>query len=179
MTVTEGYAIARKIKKKIKRSTDPEEICFRMGLEYVECDLANLKGMYSSANRHRTVYLNSRLVEYYERLQTVLHEVGHDQIPEHRLRARNSPLMDYTLRISKENAERDANVIMSHVLLNDGEVIDILKSGYTIEQAASKFNVHTDVLLLKLEEMHKLMGDRFPFEMARMPREASPLFLKG
>ena len=179
MVVTEGYSIAHRIKKKIDGSTDPEEICYLMGLEYVEYDLVNLKGMYSSANRHRTVYINSRLVEYYERLQTVLHEVGHDQIPRHRLMARNSPLMDYSLRITKDTTERDANVIMSHVLLDDDEVIDILKSGYTVEQAASEFNVHTDVLLLKFEEMHKLMRDDFPFDMSRMPREANPLFLKG
>ena len=178
MNVDEGYRIARKIKRKIKDANSPEQICAAIGIELVWCDLGNMKGMYSSADRHRTVYLNEILQDYRDHMyQTLFHEIGHDQIREHRLMARNSPLADYYFDTVSQT-ERQANTIAAHVLLEDDKVIESLKAGSVLERAAQEFHVHEDLLILKLEEMKKKMGKDFPFDLARLPRNADPCFLK-
>ena len=86
MKAAESYALAQKIIKKCDGSRDPEVIYQCLGIELEDTfDLANLKGMYSSADRHRTIYLHKRL-EGYLRKFVLMHEICHDQIPEHRKR---------------------------------------------------------------------------------------------
>ena len=54
MKAAESYALAQKIIKKCDGSRDPEIIYQCLGIELEDTfDLANLKGMYSSADRHR------------------------------------------------------------------------------------------------------------------------------
>lgn len=89
MNVRRSYEIAEKIIKKAG-SRNPDIICRSLGIELYECDLGNLKGMYSSADRHRTIYLNKRLTGYL-RSSVFAHEIAHDQIPEHRKMARSKP----------------------------------------------------------------------------------------
>ncbi len=179
MNFEEAYYIAEQIKAKTEGLHSIEAICKAMGVELVMYDLVNLKGMYSSANRHRTVFLNSRLVNYYEKLTTLYHEIGHDQIPEHRKKARQSILMDYSIIDTTSITEREANVVAAHVLLDDEKVIEYLMGGHSLEEATIRFKTYMDLLILKLEEMKKKMGRKFPFDLAKLPRCADPTFLKG
>ena len=77
MNATESYALAHKIIKRCDGSRDPEVIYQCLGIELEDSfDLANLKGMYSSADRHRTIYLHKRL-EGYLRKFVLMHEICH------------------------------------------------------------------------------------------------------
>ena len=135
--------------------------------------------MYHIIKRHRFIILNSRLIDYDDLMQTLFHEIGHDQIPEHRKIAKSGiPLKDDALFNTKNRTERQANVIAAHILLDDDEVVDFLKDGNTLERVAQEFHVHEDLLILKLEEMKKKMGKEFPFDLARLPRSADPCFLR-
>ena len=99
MKAAESYALAQKIIKKSDGSRDPEVIYQCLGIELEDTfDLANLKGMYSSADRHRTIYLHKRLTGYLRRF-VLMHEICHDQIPEHRKRARRYP--DFIVRLPR------------------------------------------------------------------------------
>ena len=133
--------------------------------------------MYRVIKRHRFVFLNTMLLDHDELMQTLFHEIGHDQIPKHRLMAKRSPLTDYFFDTVSQT-ERQANVVAAHVMLDDDKVIEALKSGNTLERVAQEFHVHEDLLILKLEEMKKKMGKEFPFDLARLPRSADPCFLK-
>ena len=96
MRVEESYALAHKILRKSGGCQDPEIICKCLGIELFEYDLGNLKGMYSSADRHRTIFLNKRLTGYLRRF-VLAHEIGHDQILEHRKQARSKPYKEVML----------------------------------------------------------------------------------
>ena len=179
MNVDEGYFIAERIRKRTYGCNSPESICESLGIELVICDLHYLKGMYSSRDRFRTIYLNSRLRSYYEMLQTLYHEIGHDQIPEHREFAKNAYLADVSIMNTQDQTERQANVVAAHVLIDDDSVIEYLQDGNTLDCASRHFRIHEDLLILKLEEMKKKMGQDFPFDLARLPRSADPCFLKA
>ena len=73
MKAAESYALAQKIIKKCDGSRDPEVIYQCLGIELEDTfDLANLKGMYSSADRHRTIYLHKRLTGYLRRFVAMI-----------------------------------------------------------------------------------------------------------
>ena len=80
----------------------------------------NLKGMYSSADRHRTIYLHKRLTGYLRRF-VLMHEICHDQIPEHRKRARRMPYKEIQFFGGVNQSEREANSVAAHVLIDDEE----------------------------------------------------------
>lgn len=103
MKAAESYALAQKIIKKCDGSRDPEVIYQCLGIELEDTfDLANLKGMYSSADRHRTIYLHKRLTGYLRRF-VLMHEICHDQIPEHRKRARRMPYKEIQFLVVQIN----------------------------------------------------------------------------
>ena len=82
MKAAESYALAQKIIKKSDGSRDPEVIYQCLGIELEDTfDLANLKGMYSSADRHRTIYLHKRLTGYLRRFARS--KVSSSSMPRH------------------------------------------------------------------------------------------------
>ena len=179
MNVSWGYEKAAEIKELTAGCTTPETICAAMGIELRRSDLGNLKGMYRNAERKRTAYVNERLRNYYELIQTTFHEVGHDQIPEHRELAKSRPLWDTNTLNTVDSTERDANILVAHVLVDNNELLEFLTSGNTLDAAVGRFRVYMDLLILELEETKKLMGKEFPIDLARLPRTADPCFLKA
>lgn len=152
MNAVESYKIAQRILKKSGGSRDPEVICCCLGIELEDTfDLANLKGMYSSANRHRTIFLHKRLEGYLRRF-VLAHEISHDQIPTHRKQARNHPYQELQFFGGTNNAEREANSVAAHILIDDNEMIELIKEGKTLQTVASELYVPEDLLLIALED---------------------------
>lgn len=156
MNAYEGYEAAEKISRAIDGCRYPREMASTLGIELYEYDLKNLKGMYSAADRHRTIFLNNRLNRYGQIFVTI-HEIGHDQ--KHRHLARNTPLREIqffhgaSASFLIEETEREANIIASHVLINDDQLLRLLRYGYTISQSATKLHVPEDLVLIKMKEM--------------------------
>ena len=126
MKAAESYALAQKIIKKCDGSRDPEVIYQCLGIELEDTfDLANLKGMYSSADRHRTIYLHKRLTGYLRRF-VLMHEICHDQIPEHRKRARRMPYKEIQFFGGVNQSEREANSVAAHVLIDDEKMVKVI-----------------------------------------------------
>lgn len=169
MDVLESYRIAQKILRKSGGSRNPEVICDCLGIWLEDgFDLANLKGMYSSANRHRTIFLNRRL-EGYLRKFVLVHEIAHDQIPEHRRRARNNPYQELQFFGGKDNTEREANSVAAHILIDDGQMIELIKDGNTLQEIACLMEVPEDLVLIEIEDYSKLHPD-FVVNIPRQPR---------
>ena len=168
MRVEESYDLARKILRKSCGNHNPEEICKCLGIELYEFDLGNLKGMYSSADRHRTIFLNKRLKGYLRRF-VLAHEIGHDQIPEHRELARSKPYKELQFFGGRNNTEREANSVAAHILIDDKQMIDMIKEGRTLHQMASELYVPEDLLLIELEDYGKLHPD-FVVNLPRLSR---------
>lgn len=174
MDVAETYRIAQKILRKSGGSRNPEIICECLGIDLEDqFDLVHLKGMYSSANRHRTIFLNSRLYGFLRRF-VLMHEIAHDQIPEHRKRARNSPYRELQFFGGKDTSEREANAVAAHVLIDDDLMIELIQEGHTLQHIACAMEVPEDLVLIEIEDYSKLHPDF----IVNLPRGSRGNYLK-
>ena len=183
MNVIEGYKRASSVKRAIDGCLTPEAICDALGIWLIRKDMADLRGMYKVLEKKRFIFLNSNMENEYEEAATLFHEIGHDQNPDHREKAKKSFLQDsaWSLSNNVDITEKEANIIAAHILLDDEEVIDTMKTVGNPITAAQNLNVHYDLFALKLcemEKMYDLKGRSFPFDLSRLPREADPCFLK-
>ena len=174
MKAAESYALAQKIIKKSDGSRDPEVIYQCLGIELEDTfDLANLKGMYSSADRHRTIYLHKRLTGYLRRF-VLMHEICHDQIPEHRKQARRMPYKEIQFFGGTNRSEREANSVAAHVLIDDEKMVRLVLEGHTAQAIAAELYVPEDLLLIAMEDYQKLHPD---FRI-HLPRSGRGNYLK-
>lgn len=174
MKAAESYALAQKIIKKCDGSRDPEVIYQCLGIELEDTfDLANLKGMYSSADRHRTIYLHKRLTGYLRRF-VLMHEICHDQIPEHRKRARRMPYKEIQFFGGANKSEREANSVAAHVLIEDYKMLEFIREGYTTQEIAAALYVPEDLFLIAIEDYCAIHPE---FE-ARLHRSGRGNYLK-
>ncbi len=202
MNVNQSYEISEAILRKSGGSRDPEVICRCLGIELYEFDLGNLKGMYSSADRHRTIFLHKRLSEYMRRC-VLAHEIAHDQIPEHRKMAKTTPYNEVQFfsdtddaddtdaasykstasstchrSLAKNNTEREANSVAAHILIDDERMMELVLSGQTIQAIACELSVPVDLLLIELEDYGK-MHLEYRMLINNLPREARGEYLKN
>lgn len=174
MKAAESYALAHKIIKKCGGSRDPEIICQCLGIELEDTfDLANLKGMYSSADRHRTIYLHKHLTGYLRRF-VLMHEICHDQIPEHRKKARRMPYKEIQFFGGTSQSEREANSVAAHILIDDREMVELILSGNTSQAIAAELCVPEDLLLIAIEDYQQIHPDF----VVRLPRSGQGNYLK-
>lgn len=176
MDVLEGYRIAHKILKLTDGRRDMDLAARLLGIEvHDEFDLVHLKGMYSAKNKHRTIFLHCRLSEYLRRF-VLAHEIGHDQIPEHRELAKGTPFQDSSFSCFKDTKERDATSIAAHLLIDDEEMIERLKMYHDTMKAAAALKVPEDFLLIEMEDYKKLHPE-YSY-LLNLPRSGRGDFLK-
>ena len=158
MNALTGYKIADNIRKKTEGCCGGIETAEALGIEVFQYDLANVKAMYTSADRHRTILINSKLRD--PMLDIVMfHEIGHDQILDHRAMARNSPLKD--IQFFGEDyminwTEHEANIIAAHLYIDEEELIDyLIGDKMDIFKTRSLLRCPLDLMLIKLQEMSR------------------------
>lgn len=177
MTVYEGYEIAKKIQRLCRDCRNAKQFAVSLGIEVYEFNLHNLKGMYSAADRHRTIYLNNNLGGCEKEIVT-FHEICHDQIPQHRKLAKNAPLKEIQLfgeNYMKNRTELEANIVVSHLYINEEELLYYIKNDQcTINECAASLKSPVDLLLLKLGEMKKVGTIDFD-----LPDYGDAMFLKN
>ena len=156
MNFITGYEIAEKIMLKTQGCKNERERAEALGIEVLTYDLGNLKSMYSSADRHRTIYVNKKLCgPEYEFVMD--HEIGHDQIPAHRRMARNSPMREIQFfgeDYMRNWTEHEANIIAAHLYIDEEELKDyLLYEKRDIFSVSSLLKAPLDLTLIKLQEM--------------------------
>lgn len=113
----------------------------------------DLLGMYVYQNRERHIILNSNMDDML--LQMVCgHEIGHDIL--HRDRAKNTGMREFELFDMQTSVEYEANAFASHLLIDDDELIDLLKQGYDFVQVAAMMGTHINLMLVKLNELNRM-----------------------
>lgn len=136
---------------------------------YYRDNFSDLLGMYAVIQRRRCAFLNNRLDNHL--LQIVLaHKIGHDTL--HRSLAKQDGLKEFMLLDIKSHPEYEANAFAAHLLLDDDELYTLIKDGYDVKQIAQMMNSHMNLVLIKMNELHKLGYD------FRMPDTAQSDFLK-
>lgn len=52
--------------------------------------------------------------------------------------------------------ELEANIFAAHLLLDENCLIEDVKEGYTYNQLASMYDVNVNLMIFKLNEMHRM-----------------------
>lgn len=144
------------VKKLIKKydSRDPREILIQRGVNIIAFkENTKLLGMYKIIKRNSFVFYNPFVDR---RIQNMVfaHELGHDFY--HRDMAKNENLIEYELFDINSEMELCANIFAAHLLLDEKELINDVKEGYTYNQLASMHDVNVNLMIFKLNEMHRM-----------------------
>ena len=144
----------------IKRcgTQNPLQIAEDLGIyvHYVD-ELKELLGMYTCIHRERHILLNANMDERVTRM-VCGHEIGHDCL--HRDLVRDiSGLQEFTLFDIRSETEYEANAFCAHLMIEDGELIALMRQGYDVVQLSSMMGTNVNLMLIKLNELNR-MGRR-------------------
>lgn len=148
--------IFKDVKNLIKKydTRDPKEILIQRGVTLLAFkENTKLLGMYKIIKRNAFVFYNPFVDK---RIQNMVfaHELGHDIY--HRAYAKDSNLIEYELFDINSEMELCANIFAAHLLLDEDKLIEDIKEGYTYNQLASLYNVNVNLMIFKLNEMHRM-----------------------
>ncbi len=132
-----------------KHSTrNPFEIACLEGIRLRFCpEFQSLKGMYKVILEQRFIFLNGNLKRR-EAREVLAHELGHDTL--HREMGKDSIVQDHFLLDMRLKPEYEANLFAAQLLLEDGEVLELLKEGLSFSECAAKLSVSLPLLELKI-----------------------------
>ena len=144
-------------------TNDPVRLAKEMGIMVYDVpDLTELLGMYVYRWKSRIILMNPNVNDTLYRM-VLAHEIGHDQL--HRELAANGDLQEFELFNMTDTTEYEANACAAHILIDDGEMMELLRNGYDLVQAASSLRVNINLLLIKTQEMRRMGMDlHLPFD---------------
>ena len=117
-------------------------------------NLNDLLGMYTYRHKERHILLNSNM-EYLIMQMVCGHEIGHDTF--HRDLAKgNEPLPEFVLFDMRTKHEYEANAFASHLIIDDDELIDLMKQDYDVVQLSAAMGTNINLMLIKLNELNRM-----------------------
>lgn len=132
-----------------------ERIARELGIyvHYIN-DFESLLGMYTYQHKERHILLNANMEPLI--MQMVCgHEIGHDRL--HRdLAKQGNALQEFELFDIRNDAEYEANAFAAHLIIDEDELIELMKRGYNEVQLASCMGTNVNLMLIKLNEMNKM-----------------------
>ena len=137
---------AKKLIKKYKTS-NPFDLCAKMGIEIVYTDIGTLKGMYTSIKRNRFIVINQKLDVHMKRM-VCAHELAHDQL--HRGISSSAWIKDFEIYENNSKQEYEANIFVSELLIDESLLIDLIKQKKTVEEIAKILFVDPTLISLKV-----------------------------
>lgn len=135
------------------KSRDPRDILERRGVHLIAFKSnTKLLGMYKIIKEVSFVFYNPFVDE---RIQNMVfaHELGHHLFHED---AAANDLIEYELFDINSEMELEANIFAAHLLLDENCLIEDVKEGYTYNQLASMYDVNVNLMIFKLNEMHRM-----------------------
>ena len=129
----------------------------------------SVKGFYFESHRIRTITINSDLPEELQRI-IAAHELGHAVL--HRTEKVHG-FNELWLFDEATSMEREANLFAAELLIDDEELLEILREGSTFFEAAARLRVPMELLEFKL----RLMRNK-GYEIKEAPIRAESRFLK-
>lgn len=136
---------------------DPFELCGELGVHCLTDDLGGLSGLFTYIGEDAVIIISSALCEEDRRLACA-HELGHYFL--HSAIARESTLREFEIFNMKDKVEYDANIFAAHLLIDDSEMLSLLREGYDVFSTAMQLRVNPNLLNIKLSELNG-MGHRF------------------
>ena len=102
-------------------------------------NLNDLLGMYTYRHKERHILLNSNM-EYLIMQMVCGHEIGHDTFH----------------RDMRTKHEYEANAFASHLIIDDDELIDLMKQDYDVVQLSAAMGTNINLMLIKLNELNRM-----------------------
>ena len=134
-----------------------------------EHDLNNLLGVFTYKWRHRIILINSKLGGRLKTM-TVSHELGHAVL--HVFEAKTGALKEFSMFKLKSTTEYEANAFAAHLLIDDDDILELIYSGYSIDEIAQGLEVYPQLVAIKIKELIRL-GHKLP-----LPCDINSCFLK-
>lgn len=139
------YEIANHITKHYGTS-NPFELCSRMGINVRYADLGTLKGMYKYIKKNYFVVISNRIGER-EKYIVCCHELCHHLL--HRNVSKNALIWDGMLFDKGTVMEQEANILCAEILISDEELEALVKEGKSVDNIASILEIKTELVKLK------------------------------
>ncbi|WP_296112451.1 ImmA/IrrE family metallo-endopeptidase [uncultured Anaerococcus sp.] len=135
------------------QSRDPRDILENRGIHLIPFNKdTKLLGMYKVILESRFVFYNPN-VDYRILNMVFAHELGHDIY--HQDYAKTG-MVEYELFDITNEMELEANIFASHLLLDENKLMDDIIEGYTYNELASMYDVNVNLMIFKLNEMHRM-----------------------
>lgn len=155
------------------KDRDPVRLCGDMDIillfQPMGTEKNAVKGFYFESHRIRTITVNSDLPEELQRI-IAAHELGHAVLH------RNERLHSFNELWMFDEAtsmEREANLFAAELLIEDRDVLELLREGKTFFETAARLSVPAELLDFKL----RIMRDK-GYDIKESPIYAESRFLK-
>ena len=134
------------------KSRNPAEIAESLGITVAyNSEFSRLKGFYTVMNRKRYIVINDNLSDNEKKI-VLSHELGHDRL--HRKLAADAGLQEFVLYDMKSRPEYEANLFAAELLIDDGEMLELARSGYDIEEISKILCTDINLAAIKISAMN-------------------------
>lgn len=138
---------------KVHKTRDPKTILKDRGVHLIAFNKdTKLLGMYKIIKESRFVFYNPN-VDYRIQNMVFAHELGHDIY--HQTYAKDG-MVEYEIFDINSEMELEANIFAAHLLLDEENLMDDILEGYTYNELASLYDVNVNLMIFKLNEMHRM-----------------------
>ena len=132
---------------------DPFRIAFLMDIAVKYIDTKRQKRLCAFFDDIPFIFINQNLSEEMRRM-TCAHELGHILLHKDILSG-NIPLLEYELFDIHSSAEYEANVFAANLLIDEEELLNLMKEGRDMVEIASAMNINVNLLMIRIIEMQK------------------------
>jgi len=132
---------------------DPFQIAFLMDIPVKFIDAKRQKGLCAVFEGFPFIFINQNLSEQMQKM-TCAHELGHILLHQDILTG-NTPLLEYELFDIQNSTEYEANVFAAYMLIDEGDLKELISQGLDVVAIASSLDVNVNLLLIRLIEMRK------------------------
>ena len=138
-------------------TSDPFELAEELGIMILYYDLGSLNGMFRYIEGQPVILLNCRLDKIMQRI-VCAHELGHFVL--HSAIAKEACLREFHIFNMRDKTEYEANVFATNLLIDEDEMIELLKEGRSAYETAMILKTEPNLLDIKLANMNT-MGYNF------------------
>lgn len=132
-------------------TTHPYELADALGIKVIETTIRPLQGAFYIIFDKPVIFIEKSLRED-QKLLVCAHELGHAVLHPELVKAGN--LTEFEVFDMREPVEYEANVFAAHLLIDEDNVLNYLKQGYSVFQTAMIMGVNPNLLNIKLSEMN-------------------------
>lgn len=127
---------------------DPWELADALGIYVMPRQFHSQRGAYKVILNNRFIFLKDDMNPILEKI-VLLHEIGHDQL--HRKAAvQSGGFQEFNIFDMRDNRlEYEANVFSSQLSLPDDEILELIETGYDIQQIAGIMKSDINLVALK------------------------------